>query len=89
MAKKKPKDPPMHKLLDIANDLHHQYLHEVQMNFPEEEWEERWKPLGDRVTAEMSEEYPSFAKKYGPKPAPVSKVQMGNFVNDIITRDKD
>ena len=79
----------MSQLIDEAVDLHHHYLHEVQMNFPEEEWEERWKPLGDRVTAEMSERYPSFAKKYGPKPAPVSKVQMGNFVNDIITRDKD
>jgi hypothetical protein len=90
---RKPKEPPMSEILQEAEDLHHHYLHQVQMNFPEEEWEERWKPLSHQVGDEMAAKYPSFAKRYGHTTEPktnrnVSRVQ-GNFVNDIITQDKD
>lgn len=98
MARKKKVDPEpsLDELIDMAYKEHRDMCADILNQYPEDEHEELrndlYKQAGDEVTKRYSEEYPIFARAFGPKP-PVSKTQFrriqGNIGLDIEAKKYD
>jgi len=98
MARKKKVDagPSLDEIVDMAHEEYNNMCSDILTQYPEDEhhWlrEDLYKQAGEDITKRYSEEFPSFAKVYGPKP-PVSKTQFkkiqGNIGLDIEAKKYD
>ena len=98
MARKKKVDtgPSLDEILEMAHNEYSNMCSDILTQYPEDEHEQLrndlYKQAGEDITRRYSEEFPIFAKAYGPKP-PVSKTQFkkiqGNIGLDIEAKKYD